>query len=65
MPYHIVHETGGKYEVMNKDSGKKHGKTSKKNAESQMKLLRAIEHGYKPTGTKSGMKLLEYAHLKK
>lgn len=65
MPYTIVPETGGKYEVMNMASGKKHGKTSKKNAESQMRLLRAVEHGWTPTGTKSGAKLLEYARLQK
>lgn len=47
MPYKL-HEIGGKYEVMNIDSGRKHGKTSKKKAEAQMRLLRAIEHGYIP-----------------
>lgn len=48
MPYKL-HEIGGKYEVMNIGSGKSHGKTSKPKAISQMKLLRAIEHGWKPT----------------
>lgn len=48
MPYVIIPETGGKYEVMNIDSGRKHGKTSKKKAQAQMRLLQAIEHGYIP-----------------
>lgn len=47
MPYKLK-EIGGRYEVMNVESGKTHGKTSKKKAESQMRLLRAIEHGFKP-----------------
>jgi hypothetical protein len=47
MPYKLK-KIGGKYEVMNLDSGKKHGKTSKKKAESQLRLLRAIEHGFVP-----------------
>jgi hypothetical protein len=47
MPYKIK-GIGGTYEVMNVESGKTHGKTSKKKAESQMRLLRAIEHGFKP-----------------
>ena len=41
-------EIGGKYEVMNVDSGRTHGKTSKKKAQAQMRLLQAIEHGYIP-----------------
>lgn len=57
MPYKLA-EIGGKYEVMNIDSGKVHGLTSKKKATSQMRLLRAIEHGYKPSSKKpSGKKL--------
>jgi hypothetical protein len=47
MPYKLK-KIGGKYEVMNLDSGKKHGKTSKKKAESQLRLLRAIDHGFVP-----------------
>jgi hypothetical protein len=48
MPYAIMKETGGKYQVMNVDSGRKHGKTTKKKAEAQMRLLRALEHGFIP-----------------
>ena len=47
MPYKLK-EIGGKYEVMNVDSGRTHGKTSKKKAQAQMRLLQAIEHGYIP-----------------
>jgi hypothetical protein len=47
MPYKLK-EIGGKYEVMNVQSRKTHGKTSKKKALAQMRLLQAIEHGYIP-----------------
>jgi hypothetical protein len=47
MPYKLK-EIGGEYEVMNVQSRKTHGKTSKKNAKAQMRLLQAIEHGYIP-----------------
>lgn len=47
MPYKLK-EIGGKYEVMNIDSGKTHGKTTKKKAKAQMRLLQAIAHGYIP-----------------
>jgi hypothetical protein len=47
MPYKLK-EIGGKYEVMNVQSRKTHGKTSKKKAQAQMRLLQAIEHGYIP-----------------
>lgn len=52
MPYKLK-EIGGKYEVMNVDTHKAHGLTTKKKASSQMRLLRAIEHGWKPTGKKA------------
>jgi hypothetical protein len=39
---------GGKYEVMNKVSGRGHGATTKSKAVRQERLLRAIEHGYVP-----------------
>lgn len=51
MPYDIK-KSSGKYEVMNLQSGRSHGKTTKKKAEKQIRLLRAIEHGWKPTGRK-------------
>ncbi len=47
MPYKLK-EIGGEYEVMNVQSRKTHGKTSKKKAQAQMRLLQAIEHGFKP-----------------
>jgi len=47
MPYKL-HEIGGKYEVMNIGTGKTHGRTTKKKAISQMRLLNAITHGFKP-----------------
>ncbi len=48
MPYAILPEIGGKFEVMNVESGKKHGKTTKTKAIKQMRLLNAIAHGFKP-----------------
>jgi hypothetical protein len=48
MPYKL-HEIGGKYEVMNIGTGKTHGKTTKAKAISQMNLLNAIKHGFKPS----------------
>ena len=48
MPFKLK-EIGGKFEVMNLDSGKTYGRTSKSKAESQMRLLTAIkEGGFKP-----------------
>lgn len=47
MPYAIA-RTGRKYEVMNLESGKGHGATTKAKAVRQERLLRAIEHGFKP-----------------
>jgi hypothetical protein len=41
-------ERGAKYEIMNTMTGKGHGKTSKSKATKQMRLLNAIEHGFKP-----------------
>jgi hypothetical protein len=49
MPYRLMQHSGnGKFEVVNVESGKRHGKTTKGKAESQMRLLRAIEYGWKP-----------------
>lgn len=52
MPYTLKRVDGG-YEVVNAATGRKHGKTTKTMAQKQMNLLRAIEHGWKPTGKKS------------
>ncbi len=50
MPYQIV-KKGEKWEVINKDTGKSHGKhDSKEKAMKQMKLLYMVEGGKKPTG---------------
>jgi hypothetical protein len=47
MPY-ALEKVGGKFKVINKDSGKVHAKgTSSKNAKKQMRLLQGIEHGMK------------------
>lgn len=52
MPY-AVRKRGNKYVVINKETGKTKGThTSKSKAESQMRLLRGVEHGWKPTGKK-------------
>lgn len=41
MPYHIEHK-GGKFEVVSTLTGKHHGKTTKKKAEAQKRLLEMI-----------------------
>jgi hypothetical protein len=51
MPY-MMAERGAKYEVMNKASGRGHGKTTKSKAKKQMRLLNAIEHGFTPRKSK-------------
>lgn len=49
MPYGAFKLNGNKYEVKNVKTGEIHAKgTTKEKAEKQMRLLRAIEHGYKP-----------------
>lgn len=49
MPYEIK-ENGGKYEVINKDTGDVKAKHStKEDAEKQVKLLHGLEHGWEPT----------------
>jgi hypothetical protein len=45
---YVMEERGGKYEIVNKDSGRRHGKTTKSKAAKQMRLLQAIEHGFIP-----------------
>ena len=44
----MMQERGAKFEIINKDTGKGHGKTSKSKATKQMRLLNAIEHGFRP-----------------
>ena len=49
MPYEI-RKSGNMWEVMNKDSGKSHGKhDSREKAMKQMRLLYMVESGKKPT----------------
>jgi hypothetical protein len=58
MPYEIIKKENGKYEVINKDTKEVHSYgTTKKKAMSQLKLLRAIAHGWKPS--KEGGDLIE------
>ena len=57
MPYAIRKKTGGKCSVVNKDTGKVHAKaTSATKAKKQLNLLRGVEHGWKPTRKKKGIK---------
>lgn len=52
MPYKIVKHGSG-FGVMNKDNGKMHSKhTTRQKAMAQMRLLMAVEHGWKPTNKK-------------
>lgn len=53
MPYQLEKVPGG-YKVKNTATGQYHSKKGipKSRAESQMRLLYAIEHGFKPTGKK-------------
>ena len=51
MPY-TIKKIDGHFEVVNKDTGKSHGITTKKKAMAQERLLRAIQHGFKPSGKK-------------
>jgi hypothetical protein len=53
MPYEILKKGTG-YVVKNMKTGKEHSKRGikKERAEAQMRLLRAIEYGFVPTGKK-------------
>lgn len=51
MPIAIKRIGKNKYKVYNRATGEVHAKrTSKDNAESQKRLLDAVDHGWKPTG---------------
>ena len=57
MPIEIAKE-GKCYKVWNSESGTVYGKCgTKSNAEAQKRLLMAVDHGWKPTGRKSGGKV--------
>lgn len=50
MPYEIKRR-GLHYEVVNRDTGKVHARhTTKAKAEAQVRLLRGVDHGFRPTG---------------
>ena len=50
MPYIIRKNRDGTFRVVNRASGKVHAqKTSKANAQAQVRLLRGVEHGMAPS----------------
>ena len=61
MPYHLEMGSGGhhfgkgKAIVVNSKTGKHHSSEPipLKSAKAQMRLLQAVEHGFKPTGKKA------------
>jgi hypothetical protein len=51
MPWAERKVKGGKMAVFNRDTGRVTAKhTTKAKADAQMRLLRAVKHGWKPTG---------------
>jgi len=53
MPWSMTRVGKNRYKVKNPESGEVHAKgTTKKKAEAQMRLLRAVKHGWRPTGKK-------------
>ena len=51
MPYHITRHGDGSYSVMNVENGRVHSKhTTLEKAKAQVRLLQAVDHGFKPTG---------------
>ena len=51
MPYSMFRLPDGHYRVINTESRRVHSKHStKENAQKQMRLLNAVEHGFVPTG---------------
>jgi len=56
MPVKVRKTKGGKYRVSTPGGVKSKGST-KANAESQKRLLNAVEHGWKPTGEPARDKL--------
>lgn len=56
MPYKIESVGGGRYKVVNVETGNVHSKaTTKANAEAQVRLLHGVEHGMKPRTTREVM----------
>ncbi len=57
-----MRKSGKCYKVVNKSTGRVHAKcTSRKRAESQLRLLRGIEHGWKPTGSRKSRKSAKHS----
>jgi hypothetical protein len=52
MPYEVKHKGNGRYTVINKETGKEHGLTTKEKAMAQMRLLYGVEGGMRPRGKK-------------
>lgn len=51
MPYKLLAHRDGTFSVQNAETGKVLSKkTTMKNAVAQIRLLQALEHGFKPTG---------------
>jgi hypothetical protein len=49
MPYKIIQKSARRYSVINPKTGKVYAKkTTLKNAKRQIRLLNAIDHGFKP-----------------
>lgn len=59
MPYDIK-KVGGKYQVRSPHGIKSRG-TTKEKAERQTRLLRAVKHGWKPTGAPASESVSELA----
>ena len=54
MPYKKVSLGGGRFKVVNRETGNVHSKaTTEAKADSQLRLLHGVEHGMKPRTTKS------------
>ena len=50
MPYKMVKKSARRYSVINSKNGKVYAKkTTLKNAKRQIRLLNAIDHGFKPS----------------
>lgn len=49
MPY-AIRRQGSKYEVVNTETDKGHGLTTKAKAQKQLRLLESVERGWQPTG---------------
>jgi hypothetical protein len=55
MPEKVTKTKGGKYRVSTPGGTTAKG-TTKEKAEAQVRLLRGVEHGWRPTGAKAKMR---------